>query len=55
MIVETDRSFLESHGQKLPITPGMVCSADIITGNKSILDYLLKPVLKAKYEALRER
>ena len=55
VIVETDRSYLEHAGQKLPITPGMVCSADIITGHKSILDYLLKPVLKAKDEALRER
>ncbi len=55
VVVETNRSFLESHGQRLPITPGMVCSADIITGHKSILDYLLKPVLKATYEGLRER
>lgn len=55
VIVETDRSYIDSHGQRLPITPGMVCSADIITGHKSILDYLLKPVLKAKSEALHER
>jgi adhesin transport system membrane fusion protein len=55
VVVETDRAFLQSHGQRLPITPGMVCSADIITGHKSILDYLLKPVMKARYEGLRER
>jgi adhesin transport system membrane fusion protein len=55
VIVETDRSYLEAHGRKLPITPGMICSADIVTGQKSVLDYLLKPVLKAKDEALRER
>ena len=55
VIVETDRAYLDAHGQKLPITPGMICSADIVTGQKSILDYLLKPVLKAKEEALRER
>jgi adhesin transport system membrane fusion protein len=33
----------------------MVCTADIITGHKSVLQYLLKPVLKANAEALRER
>jgi adhesin transport system membrane fusion protein len=33
----------------------MVASVDILTGNKSVLDYLLKPLLKAKNRALRER
>jgi adhesin transport system membrane fusion protein len=33
----------------------MVASVDILTGKKSVLDYLLKPILKARYEALRER
>ena len=37
------------------LTPGMVASVDILTGKKSILDYLLKPILKAKESALRER
>jgi adhesin transport system membrane fusion protein len=37
------------------IIPGMVASVDIITGKKSILSYLLKPVLKARAEALHER
>ena len=55
MIVETDRSYLESEGRRLPITPGMMCDTQIITGRKSVLSYLLKPVLKARSEALRER
>ena len=55
VIVETDRSFLQSAGRRLPITPGMMTDTQIITGRKSILSYLLKPVLKAKNEALRER
>jgi len=55
VLVETNRAFLTSGGKMLPITPGMVCSADIITGRKTVLDYLLKPVLKAHSEALRER
>ncbi len=55
VIVETQRSFLNSGGRRLPITPGMICNVDITTGRKSVLDYILKPVLKARYEALRER
>ena len=41
-------------GQKFAITPGMVATVDIQTGEKTVLDYLLKPFNKAK-EALRER
>jgi adhesin transport system membrane fusion protein len=55
VLVETDRAYLQSGDRQLPITPGMVCTADIITGHKSVLQYLLKPVLKANAEALRER
>lgn len=55
VVVETTRAFVTSGGRTLPITPGMVCTADIITGRKTVLDYLLKPVLKAHSEALRER
>ena len=55
VIVETDKSYLESGGRRLPITPGMMTDTQIITGRKSILSYLLKPVLKARSEALRER
>jgi membrane fusion protein, adhesin transport system len=55
VVVETDRSYLVSGGRRLPITPGMICDVEIITGRKSILTYLLKPVLKASSEALRER
>lgn len=55
VIVETDKAYLESAGHKLPITPGMLCDVQIITGRKSILTYLLKPVLKASSDALRER
>ena len=55
VIVETDRAYLQSGSQRLPITPGMMCDVEIITGRKSILDYLLHPVLRATNEALRER
>jgi adhesin transport system membrane fusion protein len=53
--VKTDESVLRKGDKSLPIIPGMVASVDIMTGKKSVLDYLLKPILKARYEALRER
>jgi len=53
--VRTDKSHLGSDEHPLLIIPGMVATVDIITGKKSVLDYLLKPVLKARSEALRER
>lgn len=55
VVVETDRSYLLSAGKRLPISPGMICDVEIITGRKSILSYLLKPLIKARSEALRER
>ncbi len=42
-------------GKGLPIMPGMVVEVDILTGEKSVLSYLLKPVLRAKSRALSER
>ncbi|MBK9237878.1 MAG: HlyD family type I secretion periplasmic adaptor subunit [Rhodoferax sp.] len=41
--------------QKLPIIPGMVAEVDILTGKKTVLAYLLKPILRAKANALTER
>jgi adhesin transport system membrane fusion protein len=55
VIVETERAYLEKAGRRLPITPGMMTDTQIITGRKSVLSYLLKPVLKARSDALRER
>jgi adhesin transport system membrane fusion protein len=50
--VRTDKSSL---GENLPVIPGMVAEVDIVTGQKSILAFLLKPVLRAKQAALTER
>ncbi len=41
--------------QKFPIIPGMVAEVDILTGKKSVLAYLMKPILRAKAKALTER
>jgi adhesin transport system membrane fusion protein len=42
------------HDETLPIIPGMTASVDIITGKRTVLDYLLKPILSAKNNALKE-
>jgi membrane fusion protein, adhesin transport system len=42
-------------GADLPIIPGMIAQADIMTGKKTVLSYLLKPILRGKYYALTER
>lgn len=53
--IRTDSDHLTNKkGDKFPIVPGMITTVDIHTGNKTILDYLVKPLNKAQ-EALRER
>lgn len=53
--IRTDENQLSKGGQPLPIIPGMRANVDILTGKKTVLEYLLKPVLRAKERALRER
>ncbi|MEJ2137707.1 MAG: HlyD family type I secretion periplasmic adaptor subunit [Desulfofustis sp.] len=53
--VRTNQNYLMGKEGKMPIIPGMVATVDILTGKKTILSYLLKPILKAKQTALRER
>ena len=55
VIVRTEQNFLKLGSEQLPIIPGMVAQVDILTGKKTVLDYLLKPLTKVRYEALRER
>jgi adhesin transport system membrane fusion protein len=53
--LRTESNAIVYRGEKLPIIPGMTATVDILTGRKSVLDYLLKPILKARQNALRER
>jgi len=53
--LRTQKNYLGTESDSLPIIPGMIVSVDILTGKKTILSYLLKPVLRAKHTALRER
>lgn len=53
--VRTQENAIKHNHEVLPIIPGMMVTADILIGKKTVLDYLLKPILKAKQNALRER
>jgi membrane fusion protein, adhesin transport system len=54
VIVRTDKNYLGTKENPLPIIPGMVATVEIQTGKKSVLDYLIKPARLLKQEALRE-
>jgi adhesin transport system membrane fusion protein len=53
--LRTDRNSLGTSDAPLPIITGMTVNVDILTGKKSLLDYILKPIKKAQEQALRER
>jgi len=55
VLITTGNAEIRKNGTMHPIRPGMVASVDIITGEKTILSYLAKPLNKARYEALTER
>lgn len=55
IIVQTETNVLERGEERHEIRPGMVASVDILTGERTVLDYILKPLRKARAEALRER
>ncbi|MET7142721.1 HlyD family efflux transporter periplasmic adaptor subunit [Xanthomonas sp. PPL139] len=48
VLIRTDGSQLRRDGDTLPIIPGMVAEVDILTGKRSVLNYLLRPLLKAR-------
>ena len=53
--VRTKETVMKHKGKDLPLMPGMTANVQILTGRKSVLDYLLKPIMKARQDALRER
>ena len=55
VLVKTDKNYLERKGKRLPIIPGMIATVDIVTGKKTILDFILKPILKVRQDSLHER
>lgn len=53
--VRTDHNYLGSNATSFPITTGMQATADIHTGTKSVMEYILRPIIKIKNESFRER
>ena len=50
-----ENSLKDRFGKELPIIPGMVAEISILTGKKTVLEYILKPIIKTRQNALRER
>jgi adhesin transport system membrane fusion protein len=55
VLVQTDSAAIVKDGREHAIMPGMVASVEIMTGSKTVLDYLLKPINRARSEAMTER
>ena len=55
VMVRTDKNYLGTQENPLPIIPGMVATVEVLTGKKSVLDYLIKPARMLADEAFRER
>ncbi len=53
--IETEKNYLGSKERPLNIIPGMTVSVDIITGKKTVIQYILKPILKSKQYVFSER
>jgi adhesin transport system membrane fusion protein len=53
--IKTDKTYLGTKEKPLKIIPGMMVNVDILTGKKSVMDYILKPILKAKQYTFTER
>ena len=53
--VKASKNYLGTEENKLPIMPGMVAAVDIITGKRTILYYLLKPLMRARESIFTER
>ena len=55
VVIETDKTFLGETAGSLPITSGMLAEVNIKTGNRSVFDYLVSPILKLRHAAFKER
>jgi adhesin transport system membrane fusion protein len=54
VMVSTRQTHLNHNGKELPVIPGMQATVDIQTGEKTVMEYIMKPVSKLRSEALRE-
>ena len=53
--LRTNKNYIEYRDKHLEIMPGMTATVDILTGKRTVLDYLLKPIMKAQQDALTEK
>ena len=53
--IETEKNHLGTKEHPLKIIPGMTARADIVTGKKTVMEYILKPILKSKQYVFSER
>jgi adhesin transport system membrane fusion protein len=53
--VRINQNYIAYKGLHLPIIPGMTTSVQIKTGSRTVMEYILKPIMKAKMDALHER
>ncbi len=53
--VRTDSNTLHRDGKPLPIIPGMIATVDIVTGHKTVMEYLMKPILKTVENSMNEK
>lgn len=55
ILVRTEKNSLEREGKPLPIIPGMIASVDIVTGEKTVMEYLMKPFFKTVQNSMNEK
>ncbi|MBI3445508.1 MAG: HlyD family type I secretion periplasmic adaptor subunit [Magnetospirillum sp.] len=55
VVVQTDRAYIGDESTKQLISAGMQASVEIHTGTRSVMEFLVKPVIKLRHEAFRER
>jgi adhesin transport system membrane fusion protein len=53
--VRTKENKLRRNGEDLPIIPGMVATVDVLTGHKTVMEYLMKPILKTARNSMNEK
>jgi adhesin transport system membrane fusion protein len=53
--ITTNENTITRNGESLPIIPGMVASVDILTGEKTVMEYIMKPLIKSLSQAMNER
>jgi adhesin transport system membrane fusion protein len=53
--VTTNENKITRNGESLPIIPGMIASVDILTGDKTVMEYIMKPLVKTLDQAMNER